>query len=71
MGDLLAEADLYHKAEALVNLLSSWSSHHTTMQGMMEALWADMYMRGYIELFDVELVQLWLQELTAAGLSFP
>ena len=71
MGDMHAENDLYRKSNALVELLSTWTSDRSSMQGWMEHLWSEMYTRGYIEIEDVELVQLWLQELTASGYSFP
>jgi hypothetical protein len=71
MGDMHAEHDLYRKSNALVELLSTWTSDRSTMQGWMEHLWSEMYARGYIEIEDVELVQLWLQELTSSGNSFP
>jgi STELLO glycosyltransferases len=70
-SDMQAEYDLYTKADTLVQLLSSWSSDRDSMHGQMEQLWNNLYERSFIKLEDVELAQLWLQELTASTYRFP
>ena len=71
LGDLDAERDLYMKSKHLVNFLGSWKGKTTTLVERIEELWIALYERQYIELKDVELVQLWLQSLLEAGYVFP
>eukprot|EP00953_Heterococcus_sp_UTEX-ZZ885_P037468 19250-Heterococcus_DN1.PRE.3 len=70
-SDMQAEYDLYTKADTIVQLLSSWSSNRDSMHGQMEQLWNNLCERSFIKLEDVELAQLWLQELTASTYRFP
>jgi STELLO glycosyltransferases len=70
-SDMQAEYDLYTKADTLVQLLSECTSDRDSMHGQMEQLWNNLYERSFIKLEDVELAQLWLQELTASTYSFP
>jgi hypothetical protein len=69
-NDMQAEYVLYTKADTLVQLLSTWTSDKSSMHGQMEQLWNDLHERSFIKLEDVELAQLWLQELTASTYSF-
>ena len=75
LADMDAELDLYFKAGKLVEFLNKW--HHTlperadSIPDRMEQLWIELYERGYIEINDVRLVQLWLAALEESGYDFP
>ena len=71
LGDLKAEQDLYMKSEQLVEFLGEWKGRGTTLVERMEQLWIALYEREYIDLKDVELMQLWVQSLLNAGYEFP
>ena len=72
LADMDAELDLYFKAGKLVEFLNNW--HPESAQSIpdrMEQLWIALYERGYIEINDVRLVQLWLAALEESGYRFP
>ena len=71
LGDLEAEKDLYMKSGQLVEFLGSWRGNGETLVERMEELWIALYEHQYIELRDVEIMQLWLQCLISAGYKFP
>lgn len=71
MADFQAEADLYHKTDALLDFLSTWQSTSPHVATRMEELWIDLYERGYIELEEVASLQHWLAALIAIDYSFP
>jgi hypothetical protein len=70
IGDMNAEGDLYFKAERLSEFVSKWKSSLPTVPARMEALWIDLYERGYMEEDDVKMVQLWLGALVQIGYHF-
>ncbi|GFH56576.1 hypothetical protein CTEN210_13052 [Chaetoceros tenuissimus] len=72
LGDFEAEHDLYAKSGKLLEYLKQW--YHPDADDIpkrMEALWIDLYERGYIEKEDVIAVQKWLQALDEIGYEFP
>lgn len=71
LADMEAELDLYFKGGKLIEFLSGWDSPTESVPERMEALWIDLYERGYIELNDVRVVQLWLAALVEIGYEFP
>ena len=71
VGDLAAEWDLYMKSKQLMTFVESWRGKGRTIVERTEELFAALYERQYIEIGDVELVQLWLQSLINAGYRFP
>ena len=73
LGDFRAENDLYIKAGVLVDYLAKWQPRDSTasIPERMEELWMDLYGRGYIEVDDVHLLQLWLAALVEIGYIFP
>ncbi len=71
LGDLEAERDVYMKSKHLVEFLGSWKGKGNTVVERMEELWIALYEQQYIEAYDVEVVQLWLQSLLDAGYKFP
>lgn len=71
LGDLNAEEDLYQKSEFLVEFLSTWKSTAPTLVERIEQLWVALYEHQYIELKDIQTVQLWLQSLIDSGYVFP
>jgi hypothetical protein len=73
LGDFQAESDLYIKASVLVDYLATWepSESAAPIPARMEELWMDLYGRGYIEVDDVHLLQLWLAALAEIGYIFP
>ena len=71
LADLNAEQDLYMKSEQLVQFLGEWKGKGATLVERMEQLWIALYERAYIDLQDVELMQLWVQSLLDAGYEFP
>ena len=70
IADMKAEGDLYFKSERLSEFLSKWDNKSTAIPARMEALWIDLYERGYIEEDDVKLMQLWLGALVQIGYQF-
>ena len=71
IADLAAEWDIYVKGKQLMTFLESWKGKGRTIVERTEELWVALYERQYIEIGDVELVQLWLQSLINAGYRFP
>ena len=72
LADMQAELDLYFKAGKLIEFLSQeWNSAAHTIPERMEELWIELYQRGYIELDDVQAIQLWLEALVETGYQFP
>ncbi|KAL7561098.1 hypothetical protein ACA910_009665 [Epithemia clementina (nom. ined.)] len=72
LADMKAEEDLYFKTRALLNFLRNWKNEEARkIPARMEALWIDLYERGYIEENDVYLAQLWLGALVEVGYCFP
>jgi len=65
------ELGLYFKAGKLIEFLSEWTSVTETVPERMEELWILLYERGYIEIEDVKVVQLWLDALVETGYEFP
>ena len=70
LGDLNAEQDLYMKSKQLVQFLGEWKGKGATLVERMEELWIAVYKRAYIDLQDVELMQLWVESLLDAGYEF-
>lgn len=67
-----AELDLYFKSSKLIEFLNNeWSSPAESIPELMEELWISLYERGYIELDDVKVVQLWLKAMVEVGYKFP
>ena len=71
LGDLNGEQDLYMKSEHLVKFLSSWRGTGNSLPELIEELWVALYEHNYIDVKDVELVQLWLNSLIDIGFEFP
>ena len=72
LGDFEAEHDLYSKSGKLLEYLQQWDHPGADdIPKRMEALWIDLYERGYIEKEDVIAVQKWLQALDEVGYEFP
>lgn len=71
LADMQAELDLYFKGGKLLEFLSGWDSPEEAIPQRMEELWIDLYERGYIDLNDVKVVQLWLAALVEIGYEFP
>jgi hypothetical protein len=71
LGDLRAENDLYLKTGKLIDFLAEWDSEQSSIPERMEQLWIDLYDRGYIEIQDVEAVQMWLGTLKQIEYNFP
>ena len=71
LGELEAMKNLNMKSRQLVDFLGNWKGNGKTLVERMEELWVALYERQYIELHDVEIVQLWLQCLINAGYRFP
>jgi len=71
LADMEAELDLYFKAGKLIEFLSKWDHPGDSIPERMEALWIELYERGYIEVEDVKVMQLWLASLGEIGYVFP
>lgn len=71
VADMSAEDDIYMKSKKLIEFLGSWKSEGESIVERMEDLWIALYERTYIEIRDVELMQLWLQSLLDIGYPFP
>ena len=59
------------KSGQLVEFLGSWRGKGKTLVERMEELWIALDDHHYIELHDVEIMQLWLQCLIDVGYKFP
>lgn len=70
-GDLLAELDLYLKCRRLLDFLKSWKGTAPHLPGRIEQLWVELFERGFIELEDVNLMQLWIGTLLKMEYNFP
>jgi hypothetical protein len=74
-ADFEAELALYLKSHTLAKFITNSSEtkldEYKTVPQAMEALWIDLYQRGYIELEDVINLQKWLQTLCDIGYRFP
>ena len=68
-----AEQDLYLKTSALVNVISNIqkTNNFTSVPTALEEVYITMFERGFIEVDDVILGQLWIQALIEAGYEFP
>ena len=71
IGDLGSEWDIYMKSKQMLDFLGHWEGKGKTIVERTEELWVALYERQYVELHDVELVQLWLQSLVDIGYLFP
>lgn len=77
LADMQAEDDLYRKTEALLEFLNQWQpttlddESSDSIPARMEAMWIDLYERDYIQLEDVNILQLWLSALAEVGYEFP
>ena len=71
IGDFGSEWDLYTKSKRMVEFLGAWKGKGKTIVERTEELWVALYERQYVELHDVELVQLWLKTLLDIGYPFP
>jgi hypothetical protein len=70
-GDLVAELDLYLKCRALLDFLKAWKGTAPHLPGRIEQLWVELFERGFIELEDVNLMQLWIGTLLKMEYNFP
>jgi hypothetical protein len=74
LGDFQAEQNLYHQTGALLeylSLTSTNSSDASSIPGMIESLYINMYEHGVVEIEDIEVVQAWLSDLISVGYTFP
>ena len=58
VADFEAEIDIYLKCKELIKFLGSWQGSGQSMVERTEELWIALYERMYIDLSDVELIQL-------------
>jgi hypothetical protein len=70
-ADRESELDLDVKGGKLIEFLSGWDSPAESVPGRMEELWIALYERGFLDLKDVNVVQLWLAALVEIGYEFP
>ena len=74
LADMEAEEDLYYKTEALLEFLNQWQPKNyeeADIPSLMEELWIDLYERDYVQLEDINVLQLWLSALVEVGYEFP
>lgn len=73
LADFDAEQHLYLRSNQLISFLRDWKCTAVvpSIPSCMELLWAELYQRGYLDLDDVRLVQLWLRDLKDANYTFP
>ncbi|XP_060071688.1 uncharacterized protein LOC132551553 [Ylistrum balloti] len=64
LKDFNAELDLYHKSKELVDFLSSEKSGNLTD---IVDLYKSLYMREYIEQFDIQFAEAWKMTLASIG----
>ena len=67
----MGEEPLYQKTEALIGVLSRWSSVSNLFEERMLELFVEVYECDFIELRDVLLVQKWIRSLKQIGYIFP
>lgn len=71
LADLQSEADLYYKSAALLEFLKEWNDEETFLPARIEKLAVALYEHEYIDLPDVQAMQLWLLALRDVGYEFP
>jgi hypothetical protein len=71
LADMQAELDLYFKGGKLLEFMSDWKNNATSVPARMEDLWIALHERSYIELDDVNVLQLWLAALVEIEYVFP
>lgn len=71
LADLQSEADLYYKSAALLEFLKEWNDEETFLPARIEKLAVALYEHEYIDLPDVQAMQLWLLVLRDVGYEFP
>jgi len=84
LADMQSEEQLFLRTEVLLDFLSRWKyedeaenedgnpdGNAWSIPARMEKLFIDLYERNYIDIVDVETVQLWLAALHESGYDFP
>ena len=71
LADFDAEQDLYYKSGKLIELLSTWTPATNTLDTQMLDLYILLYERDYVGIRDVQMIQLWLEELNVFDYQFP
>jgi len=70
LKDFQAELPLYLKTGALISFLDNWESKGNTWYNILEELTIELYEREFIEIEDIELYQLWIEDLLNLGINF-
>lgn len=68
--DFDAELPLYTQTESLLKYLEKWNMTSDGLPNRLEELYIDMYEKGIVEMQDVQLAQMWIQDLQSVGYSF-
>ncbi len=61
----------YFEIDNLAQFLTQWTNNEKNFIEHMEQLFVALYKHGYIKLYDLYLLQLWLQELYQMDYIFP
>ena len=75
-GDFEAELDLYLKSSTFIDLIvkkhkQNHFQNFTNVPQALEDCYIDLYERNFLEIGDVNLIQLWIQALIDVGYDFP
>ena len=75
-GDFEAELDLYLKSSTFIDLIvkkhkQNHFQNFTNVPQALEDCYIDLYERNFLEIGDVNLIQLWIQALIDMGYDFP
>ena len=60
-----------NQTKQLISFLCTWRGKANTFVKRVEELWRELSNQKFIDVADVEMLQLWLQSLVAIGYNFP
>lgn len=71
LSDMREEEDLYRQTEDFLTFLNSWTSPSTDLPQRLKDLGRDMVAGGFLGPADEELMNAWVDDLTAVGYQWP
>lgn len=71
LKDFIDEADLYTKAEDLIQFLTTWQSTEKRFENRFSALMEALIEHQFFKIEELNLVQAWLKDLKKCGYNMP
>lgn len=71
IADFDSELPLYLQTDALVRVLTEWRNTGQSLPESAVQLYVELYERGFLEIDDVSMMQVWLEALSSSGYEFP